>query len=871
MHETKLPQPPRWAERFLEGIAADHLLEEVQGDLQELFQRRLQKFSIRKARFFYVLDLIKLIHPRLWRNKPSPYPSLNPIDMFQHYLLLSYRNFARFKSSFFINLIGLSTGLACTLLIYLWVRDELQMDTFYEKDEQLYQVLENRESATGLLTFWTTSGPTATSLAEDMPEVQYAATVLGGRERYVEATFSVGEKNIKTKGGYASKDYFQVFSHQFLSGNPSTVLADKNGIVLSETLAKNLFGTTENVVGKSVEFDHDKVFQVSGVYKELPPNSSQHMEFILSFEKFVEENDWAYAWGNTAPFTYVLLKPGTDIGAFNRKIAGYVKTKTENEITHRTMFIKRFSENYLYGKYENGVLVGGRIEYVKLFSIIALFILVIACINFMNLSTAKASRRLKEVGVRKTIGANRLSLVYQYLGESLLMAFLSMLASVILVVLFLPTFNEITGKELSLSLDPVLITSVLALTVFTGIVAGSYPALYLSGFHPIAMLKGKLPTSVGELWIRKGLVVFQFSLSIILIVAVLVVYKQIEFVQNQNLGYKKENLIYINKEGKLLDKSTQETFIEEVKNLPGIVNASTLGHSLTGHNGGTYGIQWEGKDPNDKTEFESVSVNYGTIETLGVDMQEGRSFSREYGADSAKIIFNEAAIKFMNMKDPIGKVIKLWGNDMQIIGIVKDFHFESLHEKVKPLFFRVAPRNTRFIIARISAGKEKEAIDHLQKLYTSYNPGFTFEYKFLDQNFQALYEAEQRVSSLSRYFAALAILISCLGLFGLTAFTAERRRKEIGIRKVLGSSQWGIVYLLSKEFTKMVVMSILIALPMSYLLLSNWLDNFAFKIDLEAWYFLSAGIVALLIAWLTVGTQAVKAARINPIQTLKEE
>ncbi len=510
--------------------------------------------------------------------------------MFQHYLLLSFRSFKRFKGSFFINLIGLSTGLACTLLIYLWVNDELAFDKFYEKDSQLYQILENRESAEGLVTFWTTSGPTATSLAADMPEVQHAATVLGGGERYIEATFSVGEKNIKTKGSYASKDYFRVFSHQFLSGNSGTVLADKNTIVLSETLAKNLFGTTENVVGKSIEVDHDKVFGVSGVYKDLPPNASQQMDFVLSFEKFVEENDWANSWGNTAPFTYVLLKPGTDIQAFNRKIAGYVKTKTEDQITHRTMFVKRFSENYLYGKYENGVQAGGRIEYVELFSIIALFILSIACINFMNLSTAKASRRLKEVGVKKAIGAGRKSLIVQYLGESLLMALIAMVVSLILVWLFLPEFNQITGKSLSLHLDIQILVAILLITLFTGIVAGSYPALYLSGFNPITILKGKLPSSTGELWIRKGLVVFQFVLSVMLIAAVWVVYEQIELIQNQPLGYAKDNLVYLQRDGKIYDKNTLETFLDEVKNIPGVVNASSIGHSLVGHNGGTYGI-----------------------------------------------------------------------------------------------------------------------------------------------------------------------------------------------------------------------------------------------------------------------------------------
>jgi ABC-type antimicrobial peptide transport system permease subunit len=401
--------------------------------------------------------------------------------------------------------------------------------------------------------------------------------------------------------------------------------------------------------------------------------------------------------------------------------------------------------------------------------------------------------------------------------------------------------------------------------------AGSYPALYLSGFNPITMLKGKLPTSAGEIWVRKGLVVFQFALSIILIVGVLVVYKQIEFVQSQHLGYDKENVILIDKEGKLWNSNNQNTFLEEVKNIPGIVNASSIGHNMAGHNSGTTGIKWEGKDPNDNTEFENVAVNYGMIETLAIDIKEGRTFSKEFGADSTKIIFNEAAIRFMNLTNPVRKVVKLWGNDVEIIGVTKDFHFESLHEKVKPLFFRLNPNHTNSIMVRIHAGSEKETISALQKKYESYNPGFIFEYKFLDQNYEAQYEAEKKVSSLSQYFAGLAILISCLGLFGLASFTAERRRKEIGIRKVLGSTQLSIVYLLSGEFTRMVLISMIIALPLSYLLLSYWLTNFAFQIDLKAWYFIGAGLLALVIAWLTVGTQAIRAAKANPVHSLRSE
>jgi ABC-type antimicrobial peptide transport system permease subunit len=342
-------------------------------------------------------------------------------------------------------------------------------------------------------------------------------------------------------------------------------------------------------------------------------------------------------------------------------------------------------------------------------------------------------------------------------------------------------------------------------------------------------------------------------------------------VQNQHLGYEKENVILINKEGKLWHGNNQNTFLEEVKNIPGIVNASSIAHNMAGHNSGTTGIHWEGKDPNDNTEIENVAVNYNMIETLAIDMKEGRTFSKEFGADSTKIIFNEAAVKFMNLTDPVGKVVKLWGNDVEIIGVTKDFHFESLHEKVKPLFFRLNHNHTNTIMVRIHAGSEKEAITALQKKYESYNPGFIFEYKFLDQNYEAQYEAEKRVSSLSQYFAGLAILISCLGLFGLASFTAERRRKEIGIRKVLGSSQLSIVYLLSGEFTRMVLISMIIALPLSYLMLSYWLTNFAFQIDLRAWYFIGAGLLALVIAWLTVGTQAIRAAKANPVHSLRSE
>jgi putative ABC transport system permease protein len=786
--------------------------------------------------------------------------------MFRHNLLVIYRNFKRFKSTFFINLTGLSAGLACSLLIYLWVNDELSVDKFHGKDAQLFQVMENRVQAHGLITAQSTSIPLPDALKSEMPEVEYAIS-----SSPLEATLSVGTNDLKMNGKYAGKDIFNMFSYGLIQGDKNQVLADKNSIVISEKLARNLFHSTEDIIGKSIEFQHEKQFVVSGVYKGTPPNSSEQFDFIISFDLLKDQYSNNDNWGNTGPQAFVLLKKGTDVNQFNKKIADFVKIKSNKEVIHRTLFVRPYSDGYLYGRYENGLSAGGRIEYVRLFSIIAVFILMIACINFMNLSTAKASGRMKEVGIKKAIGAYRETLIYQYLGESMLMSFLSLFLAILLVVLVIPQFNEITGKQLSIPLDPKLILTLLGVVIITGIISGSYPALYLSGFNPIAVLKGKLNTSVGEVWARKGLVVFQFTISVILIVSVVVVYKQVEFVQSENLGYNKDNIVYFPREGKMWNDATMETFLSEARNITGVVHASSIGHDMTGHNSGTFGVWWEGKEEENKTEFENVGVNYDMMQTLGIQLKEGRLFSKDYSADSTKIIFNEAAIKFMGLKDPIGKNVKLWGQDMQIVGVAKDFHFESLHENVKPLFFRLKPSGTYLVMAKVQPGKEKAVLGKFEELYKKINPGFSFDYKFLDQEYQAQYAAEQRVATLSRYFAGLAILISCLGLFGLAAFTAERRLKEIGIRKVLGSSVFNIVYLLSSDFTKLVFTAILIALPVSYFLTSYWLDSFALHISLEVWYFIGAGVSALLIAWLTVGMQAVKAAKVNPLECLKSE
>lgn len=786
--------------------------------------------------------------------------------MLRHNFLIIYRSLRRFQRTFIINLVGLSTGLACALLIYLWVHDEMSVDQFHEKRDRMYQIMTHTEWGT----IMDTPGPLVQLLVQQMPEIEYAAAVAPpnwrGFDRFI---LTVNEKNVKATGEYSGKDYFNIFSYGLIQGDAGQVLADKNSIVISDELAVRLFGTANDVVGKTVELNHERECLVSGVFKKIPVASSVRFDFVLPFEAYLDVAPWYKSWNNWGPYTYVVLREGTDVGAFNAKVKDFYRVNGGDDNSPQ-LLAARYSDNYLRGNFEDGVQTGGRIAYVKLFSAIGLFILIIACINFMNLSTAKATVRIKEVGVKKTLGAGRRRLAAQFIGESILMTFLSLMVAVVLVGVALPQFNLITGKELSFTLSPQLAIMLAGITLVTGLLAGSYPAIYLSGFSPATVLKGKLKTTAGEVWVRKGLVAFQFVLSIVLIVSVVVVYKQIEFVQNAHLGYDRDNVIYFDVEGRV--KENAETFLSEIKRLPGIVNAASTTSDMTGHSW-SVDINWEGKTTDDEVRAELMSVNPDFLQTLGLEIKEGRFFSRDFGSDTTRVVINEAAARIMGFDNAIGKHIKGWENP-EIIGVVKDFHLESFHEEVKPQVFLLHRKNfasPTLIMARIEAGREKETLERLDAFYKAYNPGFPFDYTFIDDDYQALYASEQRVSTLSKYFAGLAIVISCLGLFGLAAFTAQRRIKEIGIRKILGSTDFGIVRLLSGDFAKTVFIAIVIALPLSYFIAGKWLAGFAYRIDLEWWFFAGSGCVALLIALFTVTLQTMGASRVNPTECLKQE
>ncbi|MGX5852830.1 ABC transporter permease [Dyadobacter jiangsuensis] len=792
--------------------------------------------------------------------------------MIKSYLKIAWRSLIKDRQFTLLNLLGLSTGLACTLLIYLWVTDELRVDKHNAKDAHLFQVMVNQPQEDGIKTGEHTPGLLADALKAEMPEVEFATTVVPAEWFSNNGVVSVGETQLKAGGQFVSRDYFDVFTCPFTQGDASALTGDKNTLALSEEMAEKLFGAGQNVVGKTVKWDEGQfsgLYRVGGVFKSNPSNASNQFDILFNFEQFKARRPGMENWGNSDPNTFVILKNGADLALFNEKIRHFLKTK--NKDNDFQLFAIRYSDKYLHGQFENGVQTGGRITYVRLFSVIAVFILVIACINFMNLSTAKASGRMKEVGIKKVVGALRSSLVMQHLSESLMLTLVSLFVAVGMVMLLLPEFNGITGKQIVLSPDPTLILAALSITLITGLLAGSYPALYLSGFDPVSVLKGKLKNTAGELLVRRGLVVFQFAVSVIFIVSVIVVYRQIQFIQNRNLGYNRDHLIHfeIPLEMDSLKLKAAEGFLGEVKNTPGVLNASSYYHNLTGKHGAISGFEWPGKPAGTDIEFSNLEVGYNFMETVGMTLREGRFFSQNQNARN-EIIFNESAIKSMGLKDPVGKTVKFWGMERQIVGVVKDFNFESLYEPVKPCFFQMYPIMPN-VMVKIQSGAEEQTIARLRRLFQDHHKGLVFDYQFLDENYKALYASERRVGVLSRYFAGLAIVISCLGLFGLAAFTAQRRQKEIGIRKVVGASVSNVVLMLSMDFIKLLVIALLIAFPLVGWVMYQWLANFAFRIDLDAGIFLIAAAGLALVTLATVGFQAVKAALLNPVTSLKME
>lgn len=786
--------------------------------------------------------------------------------MFKNYLKIAFRNLIKNKTFSSINILGLALGMACSLLIMLWVQDEIQMDRFHEHDTRLYSVMENQYYSGAINTYPSTPGILAQNIVKDIPEIEKASQVLWE----MSPVFRVGNVYDNEKGRYVQGDYLTMFSFGLKVGDAATALKRPDGVVISQKIADKYF-KGQDPMGKSIRIDNKDEVVVTGILEEMPRYSSMKFDFLMSYDQWLKGAKWAQEWGNNGPRCAVMLARNADVDKVNAKIKDYIKTK--NKDSNVELFLINYGKSYLYSNWEAGKQNGGRIEYVRMFTIVAVFILVIACINFMNLATARSVKRAKEVGLRKVVGAYKSSLVGQFMGESILITVLSLLVAVGIVVILLPGFNTLTDKRLFLDfLDPSFLGLLLALTVITGLVAGSYPALFMSSLNPVTILKGALKFKPSATYFRQGLVVFQFGLSILLILSMIVIYKQIEFIQHKNLGFSQENLLYLPDIENTMSTNF-DAFKQALESEPGIKSVARSQASPLNYGSSTMGVSWPGKDTTKQLLFNVNPVGFDFVKTMGVKLIDGRDFSPSFGTDTSNYLVNEAAAKKIGYKDPVGKELTMWGKKGKIIGLMKDFHIGSLHVAIEPLIVSLQPKKDAWGVGmiRAEAGKTKQAIASIEKVFRTYNSGVPFKYHFADEEFGNLYKAETVVSKLSNYFAFLAIFISCLGLFGLAAFTAEQRTKEIGVRKVLGASVTNLVGMLSADFLKLVGVAAVIAFPVAWYFLNGWLEKYAFRIDIKWWYFALAGIAALSIALLTVSFQAIKAALMNPVKSLKSE
>ncbi|PWT70861.1 MAG: hypothetical protein C5B59_19490 [Bacteroidetes bacterium] len=792
--------------------------------------------------------------------------------MIKNYIVTTWRIISRNKLFSFINIIGLALGICCSLLIMLWVMDERNMDQFHQNGKFLYQVYERNFYDGKVDAGYTTQGLLAEELKRVIPDIEHATGIDYAAAPGNQNTFAAGNKFMKMTGFFGGADFFNMFSFPLLAGSPKRCLDRPNTIAISARMARIFFGNPDGALGKVLRFDNNENLQVTAVFEDIPKNSSLQFDFMRNWIDYVKQNDWVHNWGNTSPTTVIQLRKNSSPAEVEGKIKDFIYRYMGKSAGNRTeLGLQPYSEKYLHSNFKNGSVGGGRIEYVRLFTVIAIFILLIACINFMNLATARATKRAKEVGLRKVIGAMRSSLIAQFIGEALVFTFCSFVLAWILAIAILPAFNELTGKQMHIPWYDINFLGLSAGLIFiTGIIAGSYPALFLSSLKPIRVLKGTLRFKRSATFFRKSLVVFQFALTIILIVCMIVTYRQMDYIQTRNLGYDRENLIYIPIEGELT--KNYDLFKQEAAKMPNVLAISKMRNSPTVIFHHTGSIDWPGKNPNSVVSFADGVVGYDFVKTLKLRLKEGRDFSSAYVSDSGAFIMNETAIEKMGIDHPIGKTV-IWGNHPgKIIGVVKDFHFNSMHEAIDPLILRLDekwPWGT--ILIRFKTGSTKETLGELEKICKSINPQFPFSYQFSDEEFTKLYKSEQLVSRLSDYFAGLAIIISCMGLFGLTMFVTAQRTKEIGVRKVIGAEVFDIVWLLSRDTIKLVIFAAFIAIPVSWISMQNWLQEFSYHIELSGWIFVTAGLASLVIALLTVGYHTVQAGLASPVNNLRTE
>jgi predicted permease len=785
----------------------------------------------------------------------------------KNYLKVALRNIRRHPGYSTINIAGLAIGLACCLFILIWVMDELSYDKFHENAPHLYRVEENQYYSGRVYHVTVTPYPLAPALKADFPEIIEATQYVGVGGQLIR----YGEKAFFETGIRAvAPAFFRMFTFPFIKGDSNTALDDPFSLVISEEIAEKYFGE-EDPIGKVFSVNNRYDMKVSGVMKNVPDNSYLQFDMVIPYALLEKVGAVSDSMGSNSILTFVQLQKGTSLPQINDKIRGFIKKHVPDSVTELELAL--YSRIHLHQYFGYGRDMG-QIKYVYIFSLIAFFVLLIACINFMNLSTARSANRAREVGVRKVVGALKSHIIRQFYGESVIYAFIALAFAVILVVLLMSPFNNLSGKELSLGIlgNWLILAGFLGVTLFTGLVAGSYPALFLSSFQPVKVIKGSLKSGAGSSLFRRILVVVQFALSIFLIIGTVVVYNQLHYMKNRDVGYDKEHLVYIPMRGQT------GRFYEALKNAlvrdPRILSVTGSSHRPSNIGSNSGGANWDGKDPDQVVLIGMSSVDYDFIDTIGIELTEGRSFSKEYGTDQTEaFIVNEEVAKLMGKESVVGENFSFVGRDGHIIGVMKNFHYYSLRNKIEPLAIYMRPPDQGFsyTLIRIPSENISASLDFVEETWQKVVLGFPFEYRFLVEDFEYYYRSEERMVDLLKYFSILAVFIACLGLFGLASFSAEQRTKEIGIRKVLGASAQQITLLLCKEFFVLVLMANIIAWPVAYFVMRNWLQDFAYRTSLGMLTFVLTMLLALIIALLTVSFQAVKAAIANPVDALKYE
>ncbi|MBP6826327.1 MAG: ABC transporter permease [Saprospiraceae bacterium] len=785
--------------------------------------------------------------------------------MISNYLKLALRNLRNNRLYSFLNVAGLAVGLASGILVLLLTTDEFRYNKFHTNLRNLHLILQNQTQGGVTYTFEALPGPLAAALRAEIPEIKRVTRF----SWFGQQLLTNGDKSFYERGMYAEPDFFRMLSFPALKGDPVAALQDVGSVVITERTAKKLFGE-EDPIGKPLRHNNLRDLKVAAVVRDMPANSSIRFDVVLPFRIYEQENaDWITTWDNNSLPTWVELQPGADLAALNRKLENFVQGKEPDAAAH--IFAYPLSEWRLHGKFENGKQSGGRIDMVLMLGIIGIFVLLIACINFMNLSTARSEHRAREVGVRKVVGAQRSLIIGQFLSEALVMTFLALALAVLMVKLILPSFNRFADKSLVFDFSNWQVWSVLlALGLLTGVIAGSYPAFFLSGFQPVRVLKGTLGSGKSGALLRKGLVTFQFVISIFLIIGTMVVSLQIRHAQNRPLGYDPENLIEIPARGDMAEKFG--VLKNDLIQIPGVKSVSAGTDDMIQFGSNTSGISWPGKTDDQDFLITITQVQHDWTKTAGLKILEGRDFSPEFGGDTLACLLNETAVKRMGLKEPVVGTTIRHDTAMTVIGVVEDFIFNDPFSSPAPMVVSLGSGSMSHFFVRFRNDENwRPTLARIEQAVKKNHPSYPFEFRFTKEEYQKNFEGIRSAGQMGNIFGGLAIFISCLGLFGLSAFVAERRKKEIGIRKVLGANVASVWFHLSKDFLQPVLLAFLLSAPLAGLAMQKLLDSFEYRIELAWWIFALAGMLALVIALLTVSFQGVKAALMNPVKSLRSE